>query len=67
MQIKNRKKTQKVARVLLNSKKSSTFAVKATAYQLGFSEPASFCRFFKRVTGTTPQQFRSDFNNSQTV
>lgn len=42
-------------------------SIKATAYQLGFSEPASFCRFFKRVTGTTPQQFRSDFNNSQTV
>ena len=35
MQIKNRKKTQKVARVLLNSKKSSTFAVKTTLYASG--------------------------------
>lgn len=32
--------------------------VKETAYCLGFSESASFCRFFKRVTGLTPQLFR---------
>lgn len=33
--------------------------VKELTYALGFSEPASFCRFFKRVTGMTPQQFKA--------
>lgn len=32
--------------------------VKETAYRLGFAESASFCRFFKRVTGLTPREFR---------
>lgn len=32
--------------------------VKETAYRLGFDESASFCRFFKRATGMTPQQYR---------
>ena len=33
--------------------------VKETAYRLGFNESASFCRFFKRVTGQTPQEYRN--------
>jgi AraC-like DNA-binding protein len=28
------------------------------AYQLNFSEPASFNRFFKKMTGETPLVFR---------
>lgn len=31
--------------------------VKETAFRLGFSESASFCRFFKRVAGVTPREF----------
>ena len=30
-----------------------------TAYLLGFSEPSTFSRAFKRLTGKSPQQFRS--------
>lgn len=33
--------------------------VKETAYRLGFTESASFCRFFKRVTGLTPQEYKN--------
>ena len=33
--------------------------VKEAAYALRFNEASSFCRFFKRVTGQTPQQFRA--------
>jgi AraC-like DNA-binding protein len=33
-------------------------SVKETAFQLGFSEPASFSRAFKRWTGTSPLELR---------
>ncbi len=32
--------------------------VKETAYQLGFSATASFCRYFKHVVGIYPQEYR---------
>jgi AraC-like DNA-binding protein len=32
--------------------------VQEIAYMLGFNEPASFCRYYKRVTGSTAKQYR---------
>jgi AraC family transcriptional regulator, transcriptional activator of pobA len=30
------------------------------AFELGFADPAYFCRFFKRRTGRTPSQYRRE-------
>lgn len=35
-------------------------SVAAIGYQLNFSDPAAFSRFFKKETGTTPQAFREN-------
>ncbi|PWV53876.1 AraC family transcriptional regulator [Chitinophaga sp. S165] len=43
------------AKVLL---KSTTLSAAEIAYQLDFSEPAAFSRFFKKVTGLTPLMYR---------
>ena len=32
--------------------------VKETAYQLGFSSTANFCRYYKRATGIYPQEYK---------
>lgn len=37
----------------------SGLASKEICYQLGFSDPAYFCRFFRHRTGTTTRQYRS--------
>ena len=34
-----------------------------TAYMLGFSEPTSFYRYFKRVTGMTAKQYRDGYQS----
>jgi AraC family transcriptional regulator, transcriptional activator of pobA len=34
--------------------------VQKIAYSLGFSDPAYFNRFFRRMTGTTPGAFRTE-------
>ena len=39
----------------------ATPTLQETAYMLGFSEPTSFYRFFKRVTGMTAKQYRSKY------
>lgn len=36
----------------------ATQTLQETAYLLGFSEPSSFYRYFKRVTGMTAKQYR---------
>ena len=32
--------------------------VSRLAYELGFQDPAYFCRFFRKHTGMTPSEFR---------
>ncbi|MDW3194650.1 MAG: AraC family transcriptional regulator [Cytophagales bacterium] len=44
------------ARTLL---KTTSLTVKEISYQLGFSEPTHFNRFFKKHTGMTPGDFKS--------
>lgn len=36
----------------------ATPTLQETAFMLGFSEPTSFYRYFKRVTGMTAKQYR---------
>lgn len=36
----------------------ATATLKETAYLLGFAEPASFYRYFKRATGMTAKEYR---------
>jgi AraC family transcriptional activator of pobA len=33
--------------------------VSTIAFELGFSDPAYFCRFFKRHTGSAPRDYRA--------
>ena len=40
----------------------ATQTLKETAYMLGFSEPTSFYRYFKRVTGMSAKQYRDSFH-----
>ncbi|MFC2151711.1 helix-turn-helix domain-containing protein, partial [Bacteroidota bacterium] len=53
------------ARILTEAKKEllySDLSVSEIAYQLNFSEPANFNRFFKQQTSVTPHQFRVEFS-----
>ncbi|MBB6610410.1 helix-turn-helix domain-containing protein [Pontibacter sp. Tf4] len=55
------------ARLLLESKRLlyfSSLSVKEIAYQLGFEDDSYFVRFFRRLTGTTPLQFRASGSES---
>lgn len=50
-------------RLLVESKRLlyfSTLSVKEISYQLGFEDASYFVRFFKRMTGLTPTQLRTD-------
>ncbi len=38
--------------------------VKATALELGFPTTGNFCRYFKRVTGIYPQEYKKQENQS---
>ena len=39
----------------------ATQTLQETAYMLGFTEPTSFYRYFKRVVGMTAKQYRDSF------
>ena len=48
-------------RILLEARRDLVFSVKtvkAIAHELGFDESTYFCRFFRKMTGETPLQFR---------
>lgn len=48
--------------VILESRRrlvSTSASVKEISYQMGFDEPTNFVKYFKRQTGLTPRQFRS--------
>lgn len=49
-------------RVLTEAKRDLVFtgrAIHDIAYALGFADPSHFARFFRKQTGTTPQDFRA--------
>lgn len=48
-------------RLLLEARRRLVYtgvAISQLAYELGFSDPPYFCRFFKRLTGQSPSGFR---------
>ncbi|MFT2010137.1 helix-turn-helix transcriptional regulator [Pontibacter sp. 13R65] len=57
-------------RLLLESKRLlyfSSLSVKEIAFELGFEDASYFVRFFKRLTNTTPMQFRLGGSESTTL
>lgn len=54
--------TQLISQLLLIEGKRALFhgesSIKEIAYNLGFADQSYFARFFKKHTGTTPEQFR---------
>lgn len=49
-------------RILLEAQRAlyhNTQAVKEIGYELGFDDPAYFTRFFKKLTGLSPQEYRA--------
>ena len=51
------------SRIVLSAKRMIYFtelSAKEIGFQLGFSEPANFSAFFKKMTGISPSQFRKN-------
>lgn len=53
------------AQLLLQTNPAMT--IQEVAYSLGFNEPATFCRYYKRVTGQTAKHFRNAPKNQSSV
>ncbi|WP_232522386.1 helix-turn-helix domain-containing protein [Marinimicrobium alkaliphilum] len=54
-------------RLLLEAKRNLTYTsmtISEVSFHLGFSEPAYFTRFFKRMTGQSPSEFRQQGSKS---
>jgi two-component system, response regulator YesN len=45
--------------------KESSDSVAQIAYRVGYLNPDSFMKMFKRVTGTTPSEFRANINSNE--
>ncbi len=53
-------------KLLLEAQRTAAFtnlSTKSIAYELGFTDPAYFNRFFKRYTGQTPHAFREAYGD----
>ncbi len=53
------------SRILMEAKKEILYTnlnISEIAFNLNFSEASNFNRFFKKMTGLTPNQFRSEFS-----
>ena len=48
---------QQIKRLLINT----TMSITEIAYESGFEETTNFYKFFKRLTNSTPEEFRSNF------
>lgn len=48
-----------VTQAQLLLKTHPTMSIQEVAYALGFNEPATFCRYYKRVTGQTAKHYRN--------
>lgn len=59
--------SQLIQQYVLNTAQSllrqTTLSAKEIAFRLHFQEPTHFAAFFKKMTGTTPQQFREAQNS----
>ena len=50
-------------RIVLEAKRQilhSTLSIKEVAFQLGFEDPSYFVKFFKRMTGKMPKEFKNE-------
>ena len=63
IELMQEKKLTEAKRLLLYSKNT----IKEIAYQTGFEDPAYFNRFFKKWTGTTPQEFREEIHKKYNI